>query len=41
VGLYPGKDNMPLNDTIYKIMLDDHTFDNDYAIKCIEANRHN
>ena len=22
-------------------MLDDHTFDNEYAIKCIEANRHN
>lgn len=32
---------MPINDAIYKIMLDDHTFDNDYAIKCIEANRHN
>lgn len=22
-------------------MLDEHSFDNEYAIKCIEANRHN
>lgn len=32
---------MPLNDTIYELMLDEFGFDPDYSVKCIEANRHN
>ena len=40
-GLFPGKELMPLNDTIYEQMLDELYFDPDYSVKCIEANRHN
>ena len=32
---------MPLEDTIYEQILDEFGFDPDYAVKCIEANRHN
>lgn len=40
-GLYPGKEKMPYNELIFKGMQDQHRFDSDYAVKCIEANRHN
>jgi 5'-AMP-activated protein kinase, catalytic alpha subunit len=40
-GLFPGHEKMPFNDPIFKIMQDQHRFDHDYALKCIEANRHN
>jgi 5'-AMP-activated protein kinase catalytic alpha subunit len=40
-GLFPGKEIMPVNDTIYEQMLDEFNFDADYSVKCIEANRHN
>ena len=32
---------MPLEDSIYEQILDEFGFDPDYAVKCIEANRHN
>ena len=32
---------MPVEDTIYEQILDEYGFDPDYAVKCIEANRHN
>lgn len=33
---------MPINDTIYKILLNEHNnFEPDYSTRCIEANRHN
>jgi len=41
VGLFPGKEIMPVEDSIYESILDEFGFDPDYAVKCIEANRHN
>lgn len=32
---------MPINDQIFKQLLESHNFDPEYSIKCIEANRHN
>lgn len=32
---------MPVNDKLYQIMLDEFSYDPDYTVKCIEANRHN
>ena len=32
---------MPVNELIYKQLLTEHKFDPEYAVKCIEANRHN
>jgi 5'-AMP-activated protein kinase catalytic alpha subunit len=40
-GLFPAKEKMPYNEPIFKVMQDQHRFDNEYALKCIEANRHN
>jgi 5'-AMP-activated protein kinase catalytic alpha subunit len=40
-GFFPGLEKMPVNDGIFKIMQEKHTFDQEYSIKCIEANRHN
>lgn len=40
-GLFPGKEKMPYNNDIFSLMQENHKFDNEYAIKCIEANRHN
>ena len=37
----PGKEIMPLNDTLYEQILDEFCFDPNYTVKCIEANRHN
>ena len=41
LGLFPTKDFMPLNNTIYEQVLEKFNFDADYTVKCIEANRHN
>lgn len=41
IGMFPGKEVMPLNDTLYEQILDEFCFDPDYTVKCIEANRHN
>ena len=40
-GLFPQKEFMPLNNIVYEQVLDQFGFDADYAVKCIEANRHN
>lgn len=40
-GLYPQKEFMPLNNTVYEQVLEQFGFDADYTVKCIEANRHN
>jgi hypothetical protein len=40
-GFFPGKEKMPINPDIYKMIMDSHKFDHEYATKCIEANRHN
>ena len=40
-GLYPQKEFMPLNNTVYEKVLEQFGFDADYTVKCIEANRHN
>jgi hypothetical protein len=32
---------MPVNDKIYQMILDKFSYDPDYTVKCIEANRHN
>ena len=32
---------MPVNDKMYQMMLDEFSYDPDYSVKCIEANRHN
>ena len=40
-GLFPQKEFMPLNNTVYEQILEQFGFDADYTVKCIEANRHN
>ena len=40
-GLYPGKEKVPYNQQIFSLIKEVHKFDEDYGIKCIEANRHN
>ena len=33
---------MPINGTIYNLMIEEqHSFEEEYSTKCIEANRHN
>jgi hypothetical protein len=32
---------MPLNDEFLRTMAEEHEFDFDYSVKCLEANRHN
>lgn len=32
---------MPINEQIFRVIIEDQQFDHDYAVKCIEANRHN
>lgn len=41
MGLFPGKEKMPLEDKLFNKLLDDYGFDRKYASKCIEDNRHN
>jgi 5'-AMP-activated protein kinase, catalytic alpha subunit len=40
-GLFPQKEFMPFNNTVYEQALEQFGFDADYTVKCIEANRHN
>ena len=40
-GLYPGIQKMPYNPDFLKQIAEDFSFEMDYSIKCIEANRHN
>ena len=40
-GFFPGSEKMPINEQIFRVIIEDQQFDHDYAVKCIEANRHN
>jgi 5'-AMP-activated protein kinase catalytic alpha subunit len=40
-GLYPGLQKMPLNEEFLRTLAEEHEFDYDYSVKCLEANRHN
>lgn len=41
MGLFPGKEKMPVEDKLFNKLLEDYSFDRKYAQKCIEDNRHN
>lgn len=41
MGLFPGKEKMPIEDKLLKKVLEDYNLDKKYSIKCIEDNRHN
>lgn len=41
MGLFPGKEKMPIEDKLLNKILEDFSFDKKYSIKCIEDNRHN
>eukprot|EP00347_Sterkiella_histriomuscorum_P003070 403365705 len=40
-GFLPGKEKMPINQDIYNMIIEQQKFDQEYSVKCIEANRHN
>ena len=41
MGLFPGKEKMPVDEKLFGRLLDEYKFDSKYAVKCIEDNRHN
>lgn len=41
MGLFPGKEKMPVEQKLYTRLLEEFKFDAKYASKCIEDNRHN
>lgn len=41
MGLFPGKEKMPVEQKLYNRLLEEFKFDAKYALKCIEDNRHN
>jgi len=41
MGLFPGKEKMPVEQKLYNRLLEEFKFDQKYAQKCIEDNRHN
>lgn len=41
MGLFPGKEKMPVEDKLFEKLLVEYNFDRKYAQKCIEDNRHN
>ena len=41
MGLFPGKEKMPVSESLYNKCIDEFNFDKKYALKCIEDNRHN
>lgn len=41
MGLFPGKEKMPVDDKFFEKLLGEYNFDRKYAQKCIEDNRHN
>lgn len=41
MGLFPGKEKMPIEDKLFNRLLEEFNFDRKYASKCIEDNRHN
>ena len=40
-GLFPGLQPMPYQKELLQRLIDDFSFDRDYSIRCLEANRHN
>ena len=40
-GLYPGLQKMPWNPDLLNKLIEDYHFEEEYAIRCMEANRHN
>ena len=41
MGLFPGKEKMPVEPKLYNRLLEEFKFDPKYALKCVEDNRHN
>lgn len=41
MGLFPGKEKMPVEDKLFNKLLEEYNFERKYAQKCIEDNRHN
>jgi 5'-AMP-activated protein kinase, catalytic alpha subunit len=41
MGLFPGKEKMPVEEKLFEKLLIEYNFDRKYAQKCIEDNRHN
>ena len=40
-GLFPGLQKMPYCKDLLKRLIEDYSFEEDYSIRCLEANRHN
>ena len=40
-GLFPGLQKMPWNNDLLHKLIEDYHFEEEYAIRCMEANRHN
>jgi hypothetical protein len=40
-GLFPGLQKMPYDKDLLKKLIEDYSFEEDYSIRCLEANRHN
>lgn len=41
VGLFPGLQKMPWDREFLSKLIDDFSFEEEYAVRCMEANRHN
>jgi hypothetical protein len=41
MGLFPGKEKMPVDEKLFNKTLEEYKFESKYAQKCIEDNRHN
>ena len=41
LGIFPGKEKMPVEDKLFDKIVVEFNFDKKYAAKCIEDNRHN
>ena len=40
-GLFPGLQKMPYSKDLLGKLIEDYSFEEDYSIRCLEANRHN
>jgi len=40
-GLFPGLQKMPWEKTLLTKLIEDFQFEEEYAVRCMEANRHN
>ena len=40
-GLFPGLQKMPWEQTLLGKLIEDYQFEEEYAVRCMEANRHN